>query len=273
MVDINMPGRPDIKTKTTRSLVFNNQRLLPAEGMNDNIRVNMARGLPVLDAKVKVHDRTLVIIGTAPSIKSRVPRIRRMAKDHDAMAVNAAHDWCVENKVPLKYAAAMDGKYDFNDMFNHAQENIQYLLASMANPAVFDKLTGRNILVWHSDEFDQDETLLGPNPLKIGGGSQIGLRALSLGYILGYRQFRLFGIEASDIGGRLYVDSDREADKKRISVEYAGKEFTGIPDVLFQADGFEAIMRKTHGHCDILAYGDGLIPYMSRVLRKELSKG
>ena len=75
----------------------------------------------------------------------------------------------------------------------------------MSDPSVLEALEGQRVTLWHGG-FDIDAQLKVLEPYQhkpiviVGGGYTIGIRALTLGYHLGYRKFVMYGVDSSFSG-------------------------------------------------------------------------
>jgi hypothetical protein len=73
-------------------------------------------------------------------------------------------------------------------------------MASVCHPKTWELLRGQRVTVWHTysapDTYDL-VAAIDTNALVIRGGSTIGLTALHIGGVLGYRHFEIFGMDGS----------------------------------------------------------------------------
>lgn len=84
---------------------------------------------------------------------------------------------------------------DRTENLKHKHEEVAYLLASRVNPNVFEHLNDCHVTLWHSWSTDEEcEAFKGK--MAIGGGTTSGLRAINVGYVLGYRKFKLYGFDS-----------------------------------------------------------------------------
>lgn len=145
----------------------------------------------------------------------------------------------------------------------------------MSSPKVLDALEGKRVILWHGG-FDLDEQLkiLAPyqnRPISvIGGGYTIGLRALTLGYQMGYRRFVLYGVDSSfkEDEHHAYAQALNDGDKP-VTALYDGKEYLVAPWMYRQAMNFEENYNElTKLGCSIKVVGEGLIPDMCKLLNE-----
>src|SRR6185369_698127 len=75
-----------------------------------------------------------------------------------------------------------------------------YLMASICTPAIWERLEGKKVLLWHNCNGQHVVDWIGENDdggLLVAGGSNIGLTAIHLGGILGFRKFKIFGFDGN----------------------------------------------------------------------------
>jgi hypothetical protein len=228
--------------------------LLPAvstEQMLANQRSALQRGLPELKV-CKPHGHTISVAGGGPSIKDT----RHLLTGYVA-AVNGSLGYLLESGIkdaPL-LCGVMDAGEHIADLVAE-DKNVRYYIASTCHPSVFDKLRDCEVVLWHvtpqsigaSDEHPA---------LAIGGGCTMGLRWLNLGYVLGFRKFKLHGLDSSFANGSTHAYPDRADDKPRMYVR--GRETR--PNFLAQVEDFFGVLDtlRAQGPLEIEMFGDGLL--------------
>lgn len=235
-----------------------------AERMIANMRSALSRGLPEV-TPCKPHGLTLSVAGGGPSLLDTYQELDGViAGVNGSLAFLLSH----EIKDGASYVCGiMDAGEHIADMIV-ADPNVRYYVASVVDPKVFDKLSGCDVRLWHvSPESTSDpdgvESVL--NEFRsdgwraIGGGCTMGLRWINLGYVLGFRKFKMHGMDSSFRKGSTHAYPDRADTKDRI--EHNGYETR--PNFLAQVyDFFGTINRFSEPDIepiDIDLYGDGLL--------------
>jgi hypothetical protein len=110
---------------------------------------------------------------------------------------------------------------------------------------------------------------IGPGKLAIGGGTTSGLRAINIGYILGFRHFTLYGYDSCNrADGVKRFTGDKAGQTIDIWVGGpTGKKFNCNLAMAQQANEFQKIY-EVMGDVNIEAYGPGLIAEILRVRRE-----
>jgi uncharacterized Rossmann fold enzyme len=166
-----------------------------------NMDAAIARGYPQVREAQPAKSGAILLVASAPSVKGQLELIKKMkAAGSPIVAIKGAHDWLIDNGVIPDYALAIDPQ-EHRIAFYKPQPNVHYMIASQCHPAMFDNLDGCQVTLWHPYvKKGQDRP---KNCMLIGGGTTSGLRAISLFYVLGYRQFELFGFDSCNDGDLL----------------------------------------------------------------------
>ena len=167
----------------------------PAE-LAENVRSALSRGLPELTPAPCVHDGTFVCVASGWSMPSFIDEIKAEKKaGRPIVAVKAAHDFLCENGVKPDLWVNLDPR-DRTSGVQKANDHTNYLVASRCPPVTFDHLKGRKVTLWHSWTEGPEMKAMGAGKLAIGGGTTSGMRAINIGYILGFRKFVLYGYDS-----------------------------------------------------------------------------
>lgn len=218
------------------------------------------RGLPEFAPSVITHDGTLVVVGSGPSLPAMTEEIRaERVQGRTILAVNGAHDFLCEQAIVPDLFVTVDPR-DLRHNLKHKNPQTVYLLASRAAPEVFDHLSDCRVMLWHSfGKEDEVEAAKGAGArLIIGGGSTSGLRAIALGYMLGFRKFVLYGFDScNDAQGRKRFDSGTGGITTEVIV--GGRTFTCNMAMAAQANEFQSATYGWLPDIHLEAKGDGLI--------------
>ena len=167
-----------------------------AEELCSNIRSALSRGLPELALAPIKHDGNIVLVASGWSMPDYIDEIKAHRRaGRPIVAVKAAHDFLVENGVAPDLWVNLDPR-DRTSGIQRLNDHTTYMPASRCPPSTFDHLKGRNVLLWHSWAEGPEMEAIGPNRIAIGGGTTSGLRAINIGYVLGFRHFTLYGYDS-----------------------------------------------------------------------------
>jgi uncharacterized Rossmann fold enzyme len=205
-----------------------------------NMDAAIARGYPQIKEAQPAKTGAILLVASAPSVKGQLELIKKMkAAGSPIVAIKGAHDWLIDNGVIPDYALAIDPQ-EHRIAFYKPQPTVHYMIASQCHPAMFDNLNGYQVTLWHPYvKKGQDRP---KNCMLIGGGTTSGLRAISLFYVLGYRQFELFGFDSCNDGELLRVNGEglKEGDKLiEVKIDPQGETFYCNTAMALQAEHFQ----------------------------------
>jgi len=231
-----------------------------SEGLVDHIRASMLRGLPELVPAFLSHDGTIVLCGSGPTLANFAEEIRaEKAKGRPIVAIKGAHDWLVDQGIEPDLYVTLDPR-DRRNTVQRATENTVYMIASRCPPSMFDHLKDRRVIIWHSYSSEEElRYFKGSGRELIGGGSTSGLRAMNIGYLLGFRKFVLYGFDSCNTGTQKRIDGSQTG--KTIDIFVGGPngpKFTCNLSMAQQAKDFQ--MAYTYlPDITVESHGDGLI--------------
>jgi len=200
-----------------------------------NIRSAMERDVPWMDA-LPTHGGRWNVCAGGPSLRKEVKRIKK-AKGV-IVSVNGTHNYLLSKGVKPDYFVLTDPQEHCKRFVKRPQKDVTYLVAAHCDPKVFDRLEGYDCRLW----FPLDYEL--PVPVSIGGGTTVGLRAINIGFTLGYRDIHLWGFDGCiKESHHAYPQPENDGEETRI-VKYRGKEFEMTDWMINQAANFDELMRK-----------------------------
>jgi hypothetical protein len=246
--------------------------VLDAEGRIEHIKSALARGLEEFGPS-KEHDKEICIIGSGPSVRTQVKKIRNLKKKGCfILAVKGAHDFLLKNKIMPHAAVAVDPQPHIVRCFRRKLPPGEitrpaYLIASQCCPEVFDYLEDQRVILWHLLSNTSQEVL--KNKIQLGGGSTSGSRAMVLGWMMGFRAFHLFGFDSCLQGqgeSKLRkITGERwgglnDSGKREVMMELVceGETFFADPAMAAQANEIQDVVKMLTGSM-FKAYGKGLI--------------
>jgi len=238
------------------------------EELCSNIRSALARGLPELTLAPITHDATMVLVASGWSMPDYIDDIKAHRKaGHVIGAIKGAHDFLVENGVEPDFWVNLDPR-DRTNGIKHKNDRTLYLVASRCPPSTFDYLQGKRVMVWHSWAEGPEMDAMGPGKLAIGGGTTSGLRAINIGYIMGFRKFFLYGYDSCNSpDGRKRFTGELPGLTVDVWVGGAdGKKFNCNAAMAQQANEFQKLF-EVMPDLQIEVIGPGLIAEIMRCRR------
>ena len=217
----------------------------------ENIQSAIERKLPDMKA-FPLHGGRWNICAGGPSLRKEVKRIRK-AKGV-IVSVNGTHDYLLSKKVRPDVFILTDPQEHCEKFVKRPRKEVTYLIAAHCSPKVFDRLEGYDCRVWYPLDYEL------PVPVSIGGGTTVGLRAINIGYTLGYRDIHLWGFDGCVTESHHAYPQDENYQEPK-TVKYRGKEYRMTEWMCAQADNFEEMLRK-HLDFNITVHSSGVIKHI-----------
>jgi uncharacterized Rossmann fold enzyme len=267
-------------------------QLPAADGVNvtdEVIRANVlsaiARDLPWFTGH-PAHKDTAVICCGGPSLRESLENIR-FRKRHGGriISVNNTLSFLLENGIKPDSHVMLDARPENAAFVREPPQGVRYLIASQCDPSVFDALADQNVLVWHNMSVGM-EPLFEPHVLAmmrgdegakpmvlVPGGGTVGLRAICLAWLSGYRKIHVYGMDGSfrDNAHHAYPQALNDGDRPlEVQLGPNSKRYRCAPWMVRQAHEFhDAYTQLSTEGVSIVVHGEGLIPDMARALRAE----
>lgn len=236
---------------------------VPLDQVQENLQHTFARPYTPINGLLR---QSLAIVGSGPSIHETIERIS--PEDH-ILACNAAHDFLISKGIVPQYAMLLDAAEVIATMVT-PHKGVTYLVASRCHPAVFKKLEGFDVVVWHAGS--EEEGILqrleeqGRAEPVIHGGSAAVVRAMFLAAALGYKRLRLFGVDSSFEGEHTHFQKSAVPEDE-IKVFCNHRWFRTTRWMAAQAEEVQIIFPIVHGlGIQIEVHGDGLIPHIAHTM-------
>lgn len=213
-------------------------------GIEGHIRSAYARGLPEFRPAICVNDGTFVIVGSGPSLVDFADDIRaERERGRPICAAKGAHDWLCDQGIAPDLFVSIDPRDRRNNVQRESERTI-YLLASRCAPELFDHLADRPVMLWHAASREEENAIhreMKVNAL-VGGLSTSGLRAVNIGYFLGFRKFVMYGMDSCNAPDGITKRVDGSLTGQTIDVVVGGpggKRFTCNVAMAKQAEDFQ----------------------------------
>jgi hypothetical protein len=178
------------------------------------------------------------------------------------MVIRDAHDYLIERGIVPDYALSVDPLPTAADCFKSPHLSVEYLISAQSDDVMFDFLKAANVTVWYP--YITDGQREPKNKMLIGGATTSGLRGIVVAYVLGYRDFHIFGMDSCLSGDALRVNGTKAKEDDQIvdvRLERDGPVFYCNTAMALQAQNFQDIYEQLPG-ATFKGYGEGLIQSM-----------
>lgn len=230
-----------------------------------NVRSSCARSIPWL-SPMEAHDGHAVIVGGGPSLSETLKEIIwRKSLGQQVWALNGAAAYLRRFGIVPDAHVIVDARPANVAFTNGADSHTVHFVASQVSPSVFDALAERKTVLWHANSPGMEALVkeITDQPCElIGGGSTVGLNAMVVAHVLGFRKIHLYGFDSSyrDAEGHAYAQTANSGDRM-VDAVFAGKKFRSSPWMIQQAEEFVGTATALADMDAIITvHGDGLLP-------------
>jgi len=241
------------------------------DAIRRNVEAACALPIPWLNL-VEAHDQPAIVVGGGPSMRPLLPMIAAL-KDRGATV------YATNGTVRLLHSAGVTA--NFHVLLDARRENVafvdgpkaqHYLIASQCHPLLFAAIAGHPQTLWHPAYPEIDEWIGHREAVLIGGGTTVGLQAMSIAYALGHRKIHLFGFDSSysEAGdGHAYPQALNDDDDRQ-EYRIGDRRFIAAPWMVRQAVEYQTAARQLcEGDAELYVHGTGLLPTVAALMGKE----
>lgn len=219
-----------------------------------------------------INDKRLAIVGGGPSLEGSLATIHAMQK-------GGAVVWALNNS--FRYLCEHGIEPDAHLMFDGREENIKFvpektsallLYGAQCHPTVIDKarVASENMVIWCPAISKMGDLLRKHKKVGwiISAGSSIGLKAMWISRLMGFRKVHLFGYDSS------YKEGENHAYKQSlnngenvIDVTVNGHPFKCAAWMATQVEEFrESVPHLVASGMEFTVHGEGLLPYIATTM-------
>ena len=231
-------------------------------------RINCARFLDRVRPDAPANDRIAQLFCFGPSLKDTWSGCLHN-EGTDIITVSGAHDFLVDRSIIPDFHIECDPRSDKNRFITKPQKTTKYLIASCVHPGFFDQLEGHEVKLWHSHNGKDSEVLMDtidPGSWMLSGGGSVGLRAINLLYIMGYRTFFIHGMDCS-FREEQHAGPHPGKVVESLDVRCGSKTYKSSTAFVSYARDFMVTIGKLPS-ARFQMYGDGLLQHMCRVAQE-----
>lgn len=191
---------PEVKRLQGKSVYTDEQRCA-------NILSSMLRGLPCL-AQLPAHDKTMVLACYGPSLEDTIDDLKdEIEHGGDLWSTSGAHGFLIERGIiPMGHVEADPQPINVKRL-GRPDDRVAYFVASAASREMFDHLHGHEVWIFHQTSSRAESELMcrldrTGGVFTLDGGTNVGMTAIAVGSVLGYRKFSIHGMDCSFAASR-----------------------------------------------------------------------
>ena len=164
------------------------------------------------------------------------------------------------------YHVEVDPREHKIELLGTPHKDVQYYPASCCHPKYIEHLLshGANVKLWHVFANDTEAQLVLPKgEWLLTGGSDVGMRAMTIARFLGYKNLHIFGLDGCEGKTGKHAGKHPNQPKGNADVVYNGKNFVTTPALL---ECGKQVFHELDQLSDVefKFYGDGLIQEMAK---------
>lgn len=247
--------------------------------MNANFFATLERGYVPINSLLGQSQGSCAIVGSGPTIAQTHKHLTG-----DVLAINSAIGYLLDKGITPKWAMIWDAA-QICEQFAVPHPEITYLVASRCHPAVFKRLKGCNVVVWHAAGDNNILALMNrpdviakqpcEEPL-INGGTAGVTRAIFLATALGYKDVHIYGGDSCYSGDATHVNGSLVKEKDVIVAigENPPLFFRTTPEWCAQVSEYRSIftiLRCCGPNVALSVYGDSMLKTMHDILEAQLA--
>lgn len=274
------PNQVQIKTKNA----------LPNEEIQRHVEENVAMLREYGASEVLpcvIHDSIAYMVGGAPSYKKpenmRILRDANKIPGHYIFTSKTAHDYLIEQDIVPFGCILLDPRHHVPDFVTNPHPRVRYFVASQCNPKALENLIKKNakVYLYHAAVGAGEQDVLKRLECKgayVAGGSTSMTRGIGMLHIMGFHNFKLFGIDSSYSSKPERVHGINQ-EKQAMEVEMSdhktgakiGQKFWTDAEFIAQCNDIENMM-KNWLHLNIENYSEGMVENVFSHLQKHRRK-
>lgn len=233
----------------------------------ENVKKACARQLDWF-APAEEHDGHVAIIGGGPSLVDKIEEIKwRQSIGQHVWVLNNAHTALEGTGIWYDRQVLLDARPETASFYT--EDATEYLVASQCDPKVFDTLRKELVTLFHVNnpwtaDFLRDEK--DRAAYLVGGGTTVGMNALAMAFLLGYRFIHLYGFDSCYRDGAHHAYAQTLNDSERTTealynTSQGPKTYFCAPWMIGQAQEFiELAPSYMADGAVITVHGSGLLP-------------
>lgn len=234
----------------------------------ENIKANASSGAKALLPHQLQPDVEVALLCGGPSLNDFESEILDL---HDRnvpiITMNGSYNWAQERGITNVNQCVIDAR-PFNKRFvEPARDDCNYFIASQCDPSVFEGLPKDRTYAWHVTTSKEAIDAVDENYddwVLCGGGSTVGLRAIVLMRLLGFKNLTLYGFDSCvrEDEHHAYKQDENNSKLDLVPVMVGDRTFHCQPWMAYQAVEFSRMMKTLGDEINLTVKGDGLIAYM-----------
>jgi hypothetical protein len=203
-------------------------------GLTANVRHALSLGLPELRDFEYAWEGAIKVIANGPSA-------RQADLSGKTLALNGALKLFTDKGLAPTYWACCDPQELVADFLENAPIQTTYLIASKCHPKVFDRLKGRNVILWHVNE-DGEAGKIVSDRAPVSRAVSVTTCMFEVMARLGWRKFDCWGWDGCVLDGQEHAVSQANLGN-HVEIEHLDVTYTSTPAWALEAEDAISALR------------------------------
>jgi len=236
---------------------------IPISIRDEQIRANIKRVTDRIEPCTELKTEPVAIVGYGPSLANTW---REIKKFKTIITCSGSHKFLLSKGITPTHHCEVDPRRHKIELLGEPHKDVQYLPASCVHPDYIKHIlaSGADVKLWHVFARDgESEQVIPRGEWSITGGSDAGMRAMTIARFLGYTDFHIFGMDGCEGKTGKHAAAHPNQPKGHAETVYGGKTYRTTPALL---ECGKQVFHELDHLQDVTAkfYGDGLIQAMAK---------
>ena len=246
--------------------------------MLGNVKLSCERQLPWFDFDTEPNGESICIVGGAPSLNESVHQLMiRHQNGSKIWSVNGSYDWLLARGIVPDGHVMLDARPENVRFLKNPKLETQFYIASQCDPCIFEALDGFKVDLVHVQTEGVYEYLESERARPVhlmGGFTTVGMLAMILAKLKGYRQIYLFGMDSSYSEGEHHAYKQESNDGENvITATIHEAKYKAAPWMCQQVRDFQNLAREfAQEDVVIEVCGPGLLHAMAKAMSYPLTQ-
>lgn len=242
------------------------------EVLEANCRYAMTLQAEMLAAQyIAPKPNKLLIVGGGPSLKECLGEIALAQKGGASIwALNNAFSYLLAHGIEADAQLLMDARAE-NEDFVPEKTKANLLYSTQCHRSVLEKgIRMGRVILWNPSiapilDILNEHKKIGA---VVAGGSSVGLKALGLAHLFGFKEVHLYGYDSSYRAGENHAYSQSLNSKENtLEITIGKRKFKSAYWMVVQTEEFrESLPNFIKLGMEISVHGDGLLPYAAQLM-------
>lgn len=228
---------------------------------DEQIKLSIARVKGRIEGATALRKEPIAVVCYGPSLNETWEEIKKFKY---IISGSGSHKFLLERGIVPTWHVEVDPRAHKAELIGPPHKDVEYLIASCCHSKVLDLLEGHNVKLWHVFATEEESMRILPQgEWAITGGSNVGLRQMTIARFLGFQDLHVFGMDGSEGKSGKHAAAHPSQPAGHSITEYKGLHYKTTPAMLECA---RQTFHELNQMKDVKAtfYGNGLVQAMAK---------